>query len=213
MFGWCVHDLLQISDESGLVLLEEQRCPSWVSDSLGSVPFVVVRRAESIDRMIPIGVRGPSRDQRFAGYLRAESVLRRIRPEQLLGMDHRLKRDRIIPALKAWDDVQQQLTNFFLTFGPTGSVGFELASGVSAVTATSDLDLLFRVPKQLPIAAARELVSFLRNRSCAVDAQLETPNGAISLAEYAEGRTPLLLRQNCGPILVEDPWRGSALAE
>jgi phosphoribosyl-dephospho-CoA transferase len=208
MFAWSAHDLLQIPDETDVVCFGEPGCRSWVSDSLKRAPFVVVRRADPIEGMIPIGIRGSSRNRRFAGYLRAESVLKRITPEQLIGLDHRWDKNRHIPALKAWDRVQQRLANFFLIFGPTGSVGFELASGVSIVTATSDLDLLFRVPERLPVTAARELVSLLRNTGCVIDTQLETPNGAIALSEYAEGQKPLLLRQNRGPILVDDPWRG-----
>ena len=40
---------------------------------------------------------------------------------------------------------------------------------------------------------AQELITIFSGSPCRVDAQLETPRGAISLAEYGRGETPLLL--------------------
>jgi phosphoribosyl-dephospho-CoA transferase len=177
-------------------------------DSLTNAPFVVVRRSDSIDNLIPVGVRGSSRAQRFPAYLAAESILERITPEQLTASHGRLHstRNQIIPSLNAWDEVKKKLFNFSLVYGPTGSVGFELVSGCPTATVTSDLDLLFRVPERLPITVARELRGILAESACHIDAQLETPRGAVSLAEYARDQTPMLLKQNGGPVLVDDPW-------
>jgi len=58
------HDLLQISGLADLVYvgwdLPEKRCPLWVERSLERAPFVVARRANLFDGMIPVGVRGSS---------------------------------------------------------------------------------------------------------------------------------------------------------
>jgi phosphoribosyl-dephospho-CoA transferase len=207
------HDLLQISGVADLVYvgseLTEKRFPLWIERSLQKAPFVVVRRANLFDGMIPVGVRGSLRGQRFAAYLRAESVHKRIAPEQLSESDgcQGNARTQIIPALSAWAEIQEKLFNFSFVYGPTGSIGFELASGFPTATATSDLDLLFRVPERLPITAARELMTILTESACRIDAQLETPLGAVSLAEYARDETPLLLKQNRGPVLVGDAWQ------
>jgi phosphoribosyl-dephospho-CoA transferase len=207
---WLPHDLLQISGKADLICIEHQQCPLWVTDSLKRAPFVVVRRSDPVDRVIPIGIRGLLRSQRFAAYLRPESVHKRIAPEQLTRLRKSVSRnrDRTLPALKAWVEIERELSNFSLVFGPTGSVGVELVTGLSTTTAHSDLDLLFRVPERLGITAAQELMFRLGVSACRIDAQLETPYGAVSLAEYAKGQTPLLLRQNRGPVLVDDPWRG-----
>ena len=81
------HDLLQISGLADLVYvgwdLPEKRCPLWVEGSLERAPFVVVRRANLFDGMIPVGVRGSSRQQRSAAYLAPKSIRNRITPEQL----------------------------------------------------------------------------------------------------------------------------------
>ena len=203
---WSAHDLLQISGAAGLIFLEQR--PLWVDSSLRRAPFVVVRRAESVDGMIPVGVRGSSRKQRFPAYLAPESILKQIAPEQLTE-SHGWRdntRSQIVPSLNAWAEIEENLFNFSLVYGPTGSVGFELATGLPTATAASDLDLLFRVPECLPITAARELMAMLAGTACRIDAQLEAPRGAFSLTEYASDQTPLLLRQNRGPVLVDDPW-------
>ena len=53
------HDLLQISGLADLVYvgwdLPEKRCPLWVERSLERATFVVVRRANLFDGMIPVG--------------------------------------------------------------------------------------------------------------------------------------------------------------
>ena len=184
----------------------EERCPLWVEHSLREAPLVVVRRAKSFAEIIPVGVRGSLRNQRFAAFLAPVSIRRRITPEQLSATGGRLSKARIqeIAGLKALAVIEEQLASFSLAYGPTGSIGFELASGLPTATSASDLDLLIRAPERLPIQLAQELVSIFSGRPCRVDAQLETPRGALSLAEYASGQRPLLLRQDGGPILVDD---------
>jgi phosphoribosyl-dephospho-CoA transferase len=203
---WSAHDLLWIRGVADLICID--RCPFWVEGFLQKAPFVVVCRAEPIDGVIPVGVRGSSRNQRFAAYVAAESVLERITPEQLTE-SHGWRdntRSRDIPALHTLAAIEEKLANFQLAYGPTGSIGFELASGFPAATSTSDLDLLIRAPEHLSMQLAQELITIFSETPCRVDVQLETPRGAVSLAEYAQGETPLLLRQCRGPVLIYDPW-------
>jgi phosphoribosyl-dephospho-CoA transferase len=207
------HDLLQISGVVDLVYVgsepRERRCPLWVERSMEEAPFVVVRRANLFDGMIPVGVRGSLRQQRSAAYLAPKSIHNRITPEQLAANRGWLANARTeeIPGLKVLAGIDEKMANLPLAYGPTGSIGFELASGLPTATSTSDLDLLIRAPERLPMQLAQELITIFSGSPCRVDAQLETPRGAISLAEYARGETPLLLRQNGGPVLIDDPWR------
>jgi phosphoribosyl-dephospho-CoA transferase len=206
------HDLLQISGLADLVYvgweLPEKRCPLWVERSLQEASFVVVRRANLFDGMIPVGVRGSLRAQRFAAYLAPESIRNRITPEQLATNRGWVANARTeqIPSLKALAGIERKLANLSLAYGPTGSIGFELASGLPKATATSDLDLLIRAPERLPMQVAQALITIFSGSPCRVDAQLETPRGAVSLAEYARGENPLLLRQAGGLVLISDPW-------
>jgi triphosphoribosyl-dephospho-CoA synthase len=200
------HDLLQICGPADLVSPEPH--PLWVEDSLRRAPFVVVRRAAMVDGMIPVGVRGSLRNERFAAYLALSSALGRIVPEQLVGLRPARTRPRSgqIPAFNALAIIEAELANFPFRWGPTGSVGFELATGLATATSGSDLDLLIRVPERLSMATAEALLASLSAGPCAVDGQLETPRGAVSLAEYARGDRPILSRQTSGPVLVCDPW-------
>ena len=66
---YIAHDLLQLKEEAKLISYTP--IPEWVEYSLAKAPFVVVRRAVHRDKLIPIGVRGERRNQRFgAFYLR-----------------------------------------------------------------------------------------------------------------------------------------------
>jgi phosphoribosyl-dephospho-CoA transferase len=207
-----VHDLLQISGLADLVYvkweLPEEQWPLWVERSLQEAPFVVVRQANWFDGMIPVGVRGSLRRQRSAAYLALESIRNRITPEQLAANRGWLANARTeeIPGLKVLAGIEGKLANLSLAYGPTGSIGFELASGLPTATSASDLDLLIRAPERLPMQVAQELITIFSGSPCRVDAQLETPRGAVSLAEYVRNETPVFLRQAGGPILVEDPW-------
>jgi phosphoribosyl-dephospho-CoA transferase len=92
-----------------------------------------------------------------------------------------------------------------LAWGPTGSVGFELATGAAVAGPASDLDVVVRAPEPWSFARARELADDLARLPVRVDTQLDTPSGAIALAEYACGGR-VLLRTPDGPKLTNDPW-------
>ena len=60
------HELLRVRDARDLV--KGEALPAWVEESLGRVPWVVVRRALCRGGLIPVGVRGGLREQRFAAW-------------------------------------------------------------------------------------------------------------------------------------------------
>jgi phosphoribosyl-dephospho-CoA transferase len=197
------HDLLEIGSPQDLVAFDDQ--PAWVQPSLAAAPFVVVRRAQWLNGLVPVGVRANSREQRFAAYLAPRSILRRFRPEQLTDQCLRIDATRceMVPALAALVSCRPICS--FLIYGPTGSVGFELASGLATVTDSSDLDLLVRIVDWLPLDSARTLVAALAGLPCRVDVLLETAVGAMSLTEYARGEPQLLVRRIEGPALIRHP--------
>jgi phosphoribosyl-dephospho-CoA transferase len=91
-------------------------------------------------------------------------------------------------------------------WGPGGSVGFELASGVPSATADSDLDLMLCADRPMARRDAALLHADLSKLPVRIDLLLETPHGAILLAEYATAQDVTLLRSAHGPRLVRDPW-------
>ena len=92
----------------------------------------------------------------------------------------------------------------------TGSAGFELATGIEALHAQSDLDLLLRTPERLGRGDAEDLLAILDTAPCAVDLQLQTPYGAVALREWAGPSQRVLLKNASGAHLVVDPWQAVA---
>jgi phosphoribosyl-dephospho-CoA transferase len=201
------HDLLKIG--SAADLCSAQPLPAWAYRSLETDCWVVVRRSLPYKGMVPVGVRGFSREQRFAAYLPIQAVLDRVTPEQLVRHRawRRVRRGRDLPAFQALDLVCQIMSGFDLSWGPTGSVGFEIATGFPAATPNSDLDLLIRAPHELPPDLCRRLSAELRERlPVRSDALIETGIGAIALVEFAHGSLPIVFRSSTGPKFVYRPW-------
>jgi phosphoribosyl-dephospho-CoA transferase len=202
------HDLVEIASPGAIVC--EAPPPEWVRASLARAPFVVVRRSAPRGALVAIGVRGASRSERFAAGLPATSAVRRIRPEDLAAARAwRTGRSRQLSAL---DAVERLMAAHRLRWGPVGSVGFELATGVPCVTPGSDLDLLARAPTALTRDGARRLHAALAALPVRVDVQLETPAGCVALAEYAAGGSRVVLRTLAGPRWVTSPWGEATVA-
>ena len=197
------HDLLRISSMKDLT---DGEAPVWVSDSLARAPFVVVRRALPNKKLIPVGIRGEERNQRHASFLEEQKVLERITPEQLAqgkGWKN-YSRYAELPAIQSLDLVEELFDAYNLSWGPTGSVGFEIASGVATANKSSDLDIVIRKPEGLSRAISKALITELKKAPCRIDVQVEMRHGAVALLEVARGGSPILMKRNEGPELVEN---------
>ncbi|SDP36819.1 phosphoribosyl-dephospho-CoA transferase [Pseudomonas extremorientalis] len=175
--------------------------PAWAKDAVGTV---VVRRAIVAPGFVAVGVRGRLREQRFAALMPMAAVQRRVAPEALRDVVS----TRDLPALQALDQLRPVLAP--LSWGVTGSAGFELATGIEALHAQSDLDLILRTPEPLDRNDARDLLATLDEVTCAVDLQLQTPFGAVALREWAGPSRRVLLKTANGAHLVIDPWQAVA---
>ncbi len=206
------HALLRIAQPAALE--GAGALPAWAEAALRRAPWVVVRRARSRDGLIPVGVRGPDRAARLAAWLPPDAVLECLTPPELAARSawRSHARRAQASALAALEAVAALMRRHALIWGPCGSVGFELASGVATADAHSDLDLMVAAAAPLVRAAAVELHAALAQLPVRADVLLEAPGGAVALAEYAAGRAPLLLRTADGPRLVHDPWGGTAAA-
>ena len=191
------HDLLRIADPGTYLTGSE---PVWVRTSLAAAPWVVVRRSTAPAGQLAVGVRGRSRHERHALLMPIEAAIACRRPEDLRPMA--ANGPARTPALSALRKAIPILHDLGLAWGPTGSVGFELATGRPTTTATSDLDLLVRAESLPTPAWAANLISRLSALPVRVDCQLQTPNGAAALAELATGPRTLVLRTSGGPQLV-----------
>jgi phosphoribosyl-dephospho-CoA transferase len=93
------------------------------------------------------------------------------------------------------------------TWGPGGSVGFELAAGRPTASPQSDLDLVIYADERLTVEEAKRLHTAAQNLPSAVDVRVETPVCGFSLTEYAnQAPAPILLRKTSGVMLGADPW-------
>jgi phosphoribosyl-dephospho-CoA transferase len=203
-----VHSLLRVADLNALVW--ESDPADWAMQSLRLAPFVVVRRSQPRPDFLPVGVRGHRRSQRTAAWLAAGAVRECVTPQMLTA--RRAWRTRALPAAPALDVLEQAAAIFDVRgmtgrWGPGGSVGFELLSGVRHTTPASDLDIVLCAEDPLEHSNAARLLADLSNLSVRVDVLLETPNGAVALAEYVGNPTLMLLRTANGPRWVRDPWR------
>jgi phosphoribosyl-dephospho-CoA transferase len=201
-----VNDLLKINVVNDLI--GDFKDISWVDKAVKRAPFVVVRRAPLIDDRVPVGIRGENRSQRLAAEVLYNNITEVIRPENLAygklwRTNSHISRTEMLKTLEAVDSI---FNSYNIIWGPTGSVGFELASGIETITETSDLDIIARGPKTLPINIAKDITKELLTMPIKIDVQLETPKGSIALAEYARGNGNVLLRTINGPRLVKDPW-------
>jgi phosphoribosyl-dephospho-CoA transferase len=90
-------------------------------------------------------------------------------------------------------------------WGPTGGAGYWLACRLPVLRATSDLDLLVRLPDRPSPSLVAALCTLQDGQPCRLDIQVDTGAGGFALADYARGGR-VLLKTNDGPRLVADPW-------
>jgi phosphoribosyl-dephospho-CoA transferase len=222
------HTLLRISGAE--VLRFDAAPPAWTGASLARAPWVVVRRAHGREipggtRLVPVGVRGTARNERCPAWLAPADVLECLSPEELV--ERRAWQDQPLrsalpaqpapPALAALEPVAELLARCHpgMGWGPAGAVAFELASGWRTVTPESDLDLILRPPAggmRMTAHAAAALLDQLAAVPARIDALVESPAGALALAELARAEPPYLLRTLDGARLCADPWAQAAAA-
>lgn len=178
--------------------------PAWVTEVVGAGQPVVVRRAQVAAGLVAVGVRGHSRDQRYATAMRLTDITRHVRPEELIEAVDNQKADW--SALRALRQMRPVMDALGLPWGVAGSVGFELASGAAVLHQDSDLDLILRTTAFFSREQAGALVDALEGAVCRIDLQLQTPAGAVALREWASPARQVLLKADDAARLVANPW-------
>jgi len=173
--------------------------PAWVTPALRDAPWVVVRRAWCAPGYLPVGIRGPGRSHRHATLIESSSVAEVLSPADLIDRVDRL------PDLPVTDTLRRAaavLAPTGLRWGPGGSVGFSLATGVFATTPSSDLDLVLTADDVPPLAMLADLRDAFRELPARVDCQLDLPIGGIALDDLFGPTDTVLVRTNDGPSLM-----------
>lgn len=204
------HDLLRVDAAEAVEPAPDPRGPArpGMREALARAPWVVVRRDRAPDGLVPVGVRGAGRADRWAAFVPLKAIREQASPHQLV--DRPARRANRIPALDALARVTRVLEGRQLVWGPGGGVGFELATGLEVLSENSDVDLVLCTPEPLPVPYVARLLRDLSDAASPVraDVQLLTPLGGVSAAEYAGGGD-VLLRTDRGPRIVRSPWQAS----
>lgn len=199
------HDLLWLADANALVPLTP--LPSWASaDWIVQAPVVVRRQKLDSATLLPVGLRGRERSQRLAACVPLAAVSRCVSPEMLARQSTDIVPNGIA-ALAALATSLTLLDDIGLPWGPTGGVGFMLATGLPVLHAQSDLDLVLRAPSPFDQRQTSLLSRLMRSAVCRIDLQIDTGFGGFSFAEWQAGRDRILLKTDTGPLLTHDPWQ------
>ncbi|KQH86040.1 hypothetical protein AMR76_12260 [Vibrio furnissii] len=198
------HDLLWVTD-----LDDDDTLPEWFDRQDLQLRPVVVRREPTPVGRIAVGLRGSNRSQRHASYVNAASVLRVLTPEQIVNQQRWHDRNAVHP-LPHWatlSQVAQVMAQAHLSWGITGSLGFELATGINTANHHSDIDLRIVSATPLNRDACRDIALQLTQREQRPDIQIETPYGAFAMSEWVVGEGRVLVKSQQGPYLTHTPWQ------
>lgn len=203
--GPCPHDLLWPTADA----FDRQSLPDWAAAVLAAGEPAVVRRAPRQPAgRIPVGIRGATRGQRHAGWIEPDAIRQRLSPEALADVQDWLvpPRRSAIPALGLLAEIARLFDATGWTWGPTGAVGYELATGRAVCHVDSDIDILLRSAGPLPRVEAAALIERLERLAVRCDVQIETPAGGVAVADWAGPAREVLVKSDVGPFLSTKPW-------
>ncbi|WP_171478020.1 malonate decarboxylase holo-ACP synthase [Acinetobacter venetianus] len=174
----------------------------WVVEAVSEQRPVVVRRAVTNPRNIAVGIRGKQRSHRLALEMPVTAITKCVKPESLIDTD-----------LSQFPHLQMKLASVYnlmqslnLSWGYTGSVGFELATGLKTVNENSDIDLLIRAQEPVSKLDAQNILGQLDDLNMKLDVQLQTPQGGVALREWAGTTGNVLLKRDDKAVLIDNPW-------
>lgn len=178
-----------------------------MNQRLSECPWVVVRRARAPTGMIAVGVRGDTRSERWGGYAHQSAIEQIVEPNELIGLLRTSTGADRTPPIQLLEKVIERWQGLTLPWGPTGSVGFELASGYRVTTPHSDLDIAIRAPERIPVDLAHSLWERVMGLRPKVDVRIETSECGFALEEYVRRpSTRILLHYPDGARVGDDPW-------
>jgi phosphoribosyl-dephospho-CoA transferase len=179
--------------------------PDWAKDAVLRAPYVVVRRAGSYSGLVPVGLRGEQRGQRMSYWLPENLIEEVITPYALTDKDNwKAVYPAAVPeTVNTLGLISSILHQTGYQWGPTGSTGFELATGLPTIKESSDLDLVIEVPGILNVETAKILLDRMEDISTVrLDIQISTVKGGFSLKEYTNSPT-VLVKTSLGPLLMD----------
>ncbi|MFP3918956.1 malonate decarboxylase holo-ACP synthase [Lysinibacillus telephonicus] len=192
-----VHDIIKFSNVDKLEHFTA--VPEWVLNTAAASNYGVVRRMPISNKLIPIGLRGESREQRFGTYIHEENIVEVITPNSLVMCIDEFKKRIYYPTLKGLRDEFSKLN---LSWGPTGSIGFEMATNINVTSMKSDIDISLYI-ESIDEELLKEVGRFIKTLDKQIDVQVEIPIiGAFLLNDYIRNyETGFIIRTPFGPQL------------
>jgi phosphoribosyl-dephospho-CoA transferase len=178
--------------------------PGW----LDAQAPLVVRREATVPGIAAVGARGLHRNERCKGYVALADVADIVTPRMLARRLPERPDGAVPPCIAALHALAPRLDALDVDWGPAGGAGYWLACGRPVLRATSDLDLLVRLPRRPSAATLTALAGLQEGQPCRIDLQIDTGTGGFALAEYVRGGG-VLLKTDAGPRLVADPWEAT----
>ncbi|WP_188474194.1 malonate decarboxylase holo-ACP synthase [Hafnia psychrotolerans] len=196
------HDLIWIADRESLK--NDHGLPDWVGNWRPHLPLVV-RRDRRDEGSIPVGVRGMTKIQRAAAWVKPDAVLRVVTPESLVADPVTLLHSRFISLQPMQALITLASLKLPWHWGVTGSCAYALVSDIPVMHAESDLDLVIRCDHRVDSTEFSAFHTILDELPCRVDVQINTPQGGFALTEWLRGGETML-KTDSGPVMVTDPW-------
>jgi phosphoribosyl-dephospho-CoA transferase len=188
-----VHDLMRLSQSACATIANE--APPWVARAVECAPFAVVRRERFEPGTLGAGIRGREREERYAALVHLRDVESVFTPESLTA----LPAPRAHAVFDAMHTFSRIAARFGFAWGPTGAAGFELATGVPALNAQSDLDIIVRA--QPGDERLRRFAESMRASDVRIDVELAFGDGyGVALEEALRGEM-MLFKTPDGPRL------------
>lgn len=201
-----VHDFVWITKNPVFRPLD---APAWVAEVLAKSRVVVVRRAAAPPGWLSVGIRGPARHQRHSCFLRRDGVESYQSPEFLAASKSSKAFSHSSRGLPVWNAlklVSDCVTKRKFIWGPIGSVGYGLATGMDVLTDISDLDIIVRLSAAPNLEILKEFRQALRFDGLRADITLESSIGGVDLNEYLNRPDSSLIKTSRGPRVGGPLW-------
>ncbi len=192
-----VHDIIKFPNLDKLKRFSS--IPEWVFTLSSASNYGVVRRMPISNKLIPIGLRGEGREQRFGTYIHEDDIVEVITPISLVDYIDGFN-DRIY--YRALKSIRDEFEKLHLLWGLTGSVGFEIATNINVTTIKSDIDISIYV-EAIDEKLLTQVGEFLNRLDKKIDVQVEIPTvGAFLLNDYLKNQEiGFIVRTPFGPQL------------
>lgn len=192
-----VHDIVEF--ECIEKLYDSTSFPTWVVKSPEAANYGVVRRMATSKGNVPIGLRGKTREQRVGTFIQQQEILRVITPETLTNRIDEQEQQIYYSSLR---NIREEFLKLNLSWGPTGSVGFEIATSHKVTSTNSDIDISIYINEINPHLLV-EVNQFIDQLEFRIDAQVEIPQlGAFLLNDYVKhSESGFIVRTPFGPQL------------